>query len=300
MRWLELSIEAPGEYAEPLTALFARHADGGVAVDQAGGYNPDEGEPGPEPDKPVTVRAYLRLDETTDHRRAQIDLGIRLVSYLHKLPPLEEKLLDEDDWQRQQFEPIRVGERLLISPPGSNSARRPGDVVIPLEPGLAFGTGHHPTTRMCLVFLERFVTPGARVLDVGCGSGILSIAALLLGAGSALGLDVDDDAINASRENIRKAGVQRRAALAKGSVPNEAASAGQFDLVLANISAKVLIERSTAMFDCLAPSGLFIGSGYMVDRQDAVESALRAAGGEIRERTVSGDWAAVVVERIGH
>ncbi len=161
-QWLELSADAPGEYAEPLSHLFARYSEGGVVVEEAGGYNPDEGET-PPLDAPVTVRAYLPIDATTDDRRARIDLGIRLISLLHPIPPLRERVLEDREWELQEFEPVRVGRRLVIAPGGSSWDRTPDDIVIKLDPGLAFGTGHHPTTRMCMLYLEQSVSPGRQL-----------------------------------------------------------------------------------------------------------------------------------------
>lgn len=294
MRWLELSIEAPGEYAETIAAVFARHADGGVAVEQAGGYNPDEGETPPD-NAPVTVKAFLRMDDTWEHRRGQIDLAVRLIGHLYPLPAIQERTVDEDLWRKQTFEPIRVGRHILITPRNQQSERRPGDIVIPLDPGLAFGTGHHPTTRMCLTFIEDLVRPGARVLDVGCGSGILSAAALLLGAQSALGLDIEADAVRSSRDNLEAAGVLERARFIAGSLPNPAAPTGAFDLVFANISSKVLIEMADELLAPVAPDGALIGSGFIVDRRADVEQAFTARGAAISDTAVSGDWVAIVV-----
>ena len=100
MGWIEISIEVPGEYTEPMSALFARYADGGVVVEQEGGYSPDEGETGPPPGTPVTVKAFLNNDKTLVFRKAQIDVGIRLFSHIKKLPLLKERLMDEDDWRK--------------------------------------------------------------------------------------------------------------------------------------------------------------------------------------------------------
>jgi len=274
--------------------LFARHGDGRVVTEEAGGFNPDEGER-PPTGAPVTVRGYLPLDPTTASRRAMIEVGIRLISQIESLPPVEERVLDSREWERQEFEPIRVGERLLVVP--SHSSRQSGDarVVVPLEPGLAFGTGHHPTTRMCLELLERLLLAGARVLDVGCGSGILAIAAVKLGAEHAVCLDVDADAVESARRNVTAAAVADTVAVEQGSLPDPLAPAGAFDVVLANISATVLIDLAAPLLGCLAPAGVAIGSGVMTERRQEVVDAFTTAGGEIEEVVNAGDWVALVV-----
>jgi ribosomal protein L11 methyltransferase len=311
-RWLEISIEAPGEFAEPLSALFSKHSGGSIAVDSAaveqlGGHYSGEGGSSPRPKPPVIVRAWLPVDTTLDGRLANIDLGIRLISHLRELPPVQKREIVEAEWRRQTFEPVRVGRRLLITPAGlardaSGAQAAPGaqaadDVIIPLEPGLAFGTGHHPTTRLCLEMLEPAVIGGESVVDVGCGSGILTIAALKLGAGKSVCFDIDPDAVHAARRNLRRAGVSRKARIIQGTVPHSEAPAGGFDLVLANLSARVLMEQAVPILQCLRPGGTFIASGYTVERRDEVHGSLKGAGAKIRETVVLSDWVAVVAGR---
>lgn len=290
-QWIELSTEAPGEYAEPLTHLFARHGEGGVVVEEAGGYNPDEGETAPI-DAPVIVRTYLPLDATTNDRRANIEMGLRLISYLHPIPPLKERMLQDREWEIQEFEPVRVGARLVIAPEGSTWDKTPADIVIKLDPGLAFGTGHHPTTRMCMLYLEKLVSDGCNVLDLGCGSGILSLAAFKLGAGTVAGLDIEADAIKSSYENLGKNGLADRANFVEGSLPDEIAPDGTFDVTVANISANILIALAPSILQTLTKDGVFVGSGLLAERRDEVEEAFNRAGASFTDLTISGDWAA--------
>ena len=296
-QWVELSIEAPGEYAEPLKTLFARHTDGLIAIEHAGGYNPDEGEPPPGPNAPVIVRGYLPVDPTTDSRRAHIDVGVRLISRIHPLGDLNSRTISESEWLTQRVEPVRIGRRLLIAPPGYGDGIKPTDLVIPLAPGMAFGTGHHPTTRMCLELLEQHVRPGARVLDVGCGSGILTIAALRLGAASVVCLDIEEDSVIATARNVRAAGLDSQAEIHRGTLPCEAAPADAFDIVLANISGNVLTMFGEEMLGCVAPGGLFVGSGYMVERRSELAQALERDGARIIDTVIAADWVAVLATR---
>ncbi len=296
MRWIELSVEAPGEYAEPIVNLFARHLEGRVIVESPGGYNPDEGEQ-PPANAHVVIRGWLPMDATVNSTRAMIDMGLRLVSLIHPLPALRERQVSDDEWSRQSFEPVRVGRRLVIVPPGSNYKRRARDIEVLVEPGLAFGTGHHPTTRMCLVALEGNVKRGDAVLDVGCGSAILSIAALKLGAARAVCLDIEEDAVKASRANLTRAGVVDRASVAVGSLPHEFAPEGGFDIAVANISANVVIKLADELVRSLAPDGLLVASGVLDERSDEVEAAILRAGGRITAKGLSADWVALEVRR---
>lgn len=296
MRWLELSTRAPPEFAEPLTHLFARYGEGGVVVEEAGGYNPDEGEQ-PSPDAPVTVRTYLPVDATTDDRKAQIDLGVRLISHLCSLSPLQERILEQSEWEHQEFEAIRVGRRLVVAPAGARWDRRPGDAVVTLDPGLAFGTGHHPTTRMCMVYLEDVVTSGCRILDVGCGSGILTLAALRLGAGAAVAVDIEDDAVKSTRDNLRRNALLARATVVPGTLPTPAAPPGAFDVTVANISANALTALAEPLVASLRPGGVFVGSGVLEERRGEVEAALAGAGAVITDVARAGDWVAFKANR---
>ena len=221
--------------------VFRRYGEGGVAVEQPGGFNPDEGETPIVPDR-VTVKAYLPLDHTTDHRRAQIDVGVRLVGHLAPLSELRERVVTEDEWQnswKDFFDVLRVGTRIVVCPTWREHSRVQDDVVVRLDPGMAFGTGHHPTTRMCLEVIERVVTSGDDVLDVGCGSGILSIAAAKLGAERVVGLEIDADATRVAQSNANINGVDNTVEIVRGTLPNPKAPGGSFELVAANISARM-------------------------------------------------------------
>ncbi|MBI2965502.1 MAG: 50S ribosomal protein L11 methyltransferase [Chloroflexi bacterium] len=295
--WLEVSIEAPGEFAEPLSGLFSRHSGGSVAIEPRGGGNPKLP---PGADAAVIVRAWLPVDATLDDRLAHIEMGVRLISHLRALPVLQTRDVIQAEWRRQTFEPVRIGRRLLITPASrahDAQATSLDDIVVPLEPGLAFGTGHHPTTRGCLEIVDRIIKGGESVLDIGCGSGILSIAALKLGAARTVCLDIDPDAVRAARHNLRRAGLARRAVVIQGTVPHVAARPGESDVVLANISARVLMEQARSMLECVRPTGLFVGSGYLVERKAEVHETLQSAGADIRETVVLSDWVTVVASR---
>ena len=173
-------------------------------------------------------------------------------------------------------------------------------MVLALDPGMAFGTGLHPTTRLCLAAIEavadRRASPGggARVLDVGCGSGILAIAALRLGAATALGVDVDPIALEATRANARRNRVARRLRTQDGSLPS-----GQppFDLVLANLIASLLVRLAPELASEVRPQGLLIASGIFRDREPDVVTALTGVGFQLVERTMEGDWVALTLRR---
>ena len=205
--------------------------------------------------------------------------------------------VEDADWEnnwKQYYKPMEIGERLLVIPQWEEAD--PGDrVPLYLDPGLTFGTGAHATTRLCLTALETLVRGGERVLDLGCGSGILSVAALRLGAGSALAVDIDDKCRTAARENAGLNGIgPDRLDILVGNLLTDRAAAekigGGYDLVLANIVADVIIAMAPRVRGLLSPGGTFLCSGIIEGRADEVEAALNAAGLEIRTRREDNGW----------
>ena len=296
MKWLELSVSAPPEFVEPLSHIFYRYGHGGVALEQQGGFNPDEGETASETAW-VTLKTYLPINESTDERRNLIDVGVRLVAHVGPVTELVARTVDEDEWQnswKEHFHVLRVGRRLVVKPTWREYDPRPTDVVIVLDPGMAFGTGHHPTTRSCLEQLERLVAPGASVLDFGCGSGILSIAASKLGASSVLGVEADSSAVRVAKQNARENGVQHNVLVVEGTLPRPEARPGAFDVAVANISAKVVSEASTELVKAVKPGGAVIASGIIVDNKAVVERSMAAAGAALADTIVDGDWVTLV------
>ena len=296
LKWLELSVSAPPEFVEPLSHIFYRYGHGGVALEQQGGFNPDEGETASETAW-VTLKTYLPINESTDERRNLIDVGVRLVAHVGPVTELVARTVDEDEWQnswKDHFHVLRVGRRLVVKPTWREYDPRPTDVVIVLDPGMAFGTGHHPTTRSCLEQLERLVAPGASVLDFGCGSGILSIAASKLGASSVLGVEADSSAVRVAKQNARENGVQHNVLVVEGTLPRPEARPGAFDVAVANISAKVVSEASTELVKAVKPGGAVIASGIIVDNKAVVERSMAAAGAALADTIVDGDWVTLV------
>lgn len=298
MRWLQISIKGPPEYVEPLTHLFNIHGEGSASVERQGGYNPDEGEE-PDPTAWVTIKGWIPLDRTTESRKTSIDVGVRLIRHLVDLPEIEELEVSDDEWRNQKFEPIKVGKNLVIVPRSSKYDSNPSDVIIELEPGLAFGTGHHPTTLMCLEEIEKAIKPGNSFLDVGCGSGVLSIAALALGAGHAVGLDIDDDAVISSNANLAEAGFTEKSTIFSGSIPHAQVPDGSFDVIGANIAANVLISLAEPLIASVADDGVIITSGVLDVRLDDVLSAFKAVGGEVKSSRQIEDWTATLITRAG-
>ncbi len=292
MRWLELSVRSPQEFVEPLSQIFYRYGHGGVVVESEGGFNPDEGESA-SPDAWVTLKTYLPVNSTARERKARIDLGVRLVAHVSPVSPLSERELDEQEWQnswKEHFDVLHVGRRLVVCPTWKEYEPAATDIVLNLDPGMAFGTGHHPTTRICLEMLEEQVKPGTKVLDVGCGSGILSIAAAKLGAGGVVGLEIDPVGVRVARSNVSHNGVGHGVRIIRGTLPQPEVTARSYSLVVANISARVITELAGDIVKAVAEGGMLIASGVIAANRASVEEALASEGARIDRAVVDGDW----------
>lgn len=207
---------------------------------------------------------------------------------------LELHNVNEEDWSnawKKYYHPVRVGKHLVVCPSWEDYARQPDDVVLILNPGMAFGTGTHDTTRLCMELLEKYLTPQDNVLDVGCGSGILAITAALLGAKSIIGCDIDEVAVKVAGENAALNHVEDRISFHKGDLTSQVE--GSFQIICANIVADVIIRLSEDAGRYLAQGGIFIVSGIIDSREQDVLHALDRNGFAVIERRTSGGWVAL-------
>ena len=217
----------------------------------------------------------------------------------------ETRTVAEEDWAenwKQYYKPIEIGERLLILPSWEPIPEDPGRLILRLDPGLAFGTGGHATTRMCLEALERYAGPEKFVLDLGCGSGILGIGALVLGCAYCAGCDVDPKSPESARENAGLNGIGESIyRMYTGDIIGDAGLRAElgsgYDIVLANIVSDVIIPLAKYVPGFMSRAGVFITSGIIDGRQQEVAAALEAAGFEIRERLHEDEWHAFVCKR---
>lgn len=310
--WLELAVTCDTEAVEAVSEILSRVAPGGVSVEP--GYRLTDEGLGAVVDagRPATVRAYLPARDPRAVREAVAAadraLGHLSAFGLREIGALVTAVVHDSDWAsawKRHVRVMRIGRRIVIRPTWRRHRRAPGDVVIAMDPGMAFGTGLHPTTRLCLAGIERWADDGllsrgaaadghARLLDVGCGSGVLAIAAGLLGAGEMVGVDTDPIAIEATLANAGRNRLRRRVRAWQGTVPTGAAP---FDLVAANLIASVLVALAPRLRDELRPGGRLLASGIFVDREGDVRSALAAAGLAILRREAEGDWVALDAER---
>ncbi len=308
--WLELSITVDGEMAEAVSEVLARFIPNGVAIEStAVSANNDDSEG--HAVGPLRVYGFLRINEpgsegeTHQHEaiRQKIEESLWYLGRIRPLPPLQHRIVQENDWAeawKQHYQPILIGEKLVIVPAWLPNPT-PERVEIRMDPGMAFGTGTHPTTQLCLEYVEEILEPGDRVIDVGCGSGILSVAALKLGAASALGVDIDPDSVRVSHENGLLNDVRERFEIGPGSVTeiqNGIYTTQSAQLVLANILAPVLVKLlDEGLGDLVQPGGSLVLSGIIAEQSPGVEKAIARNGLELANRKQIQDWVAIQARR---
>jgi ribosomal protein L11 methyltransferase len=301
--WLEVSLTVDGELAEPVAEVLARFIPEGVVIEStAVTADPDDSEG--HAVGPLRVFGYLPVDEQLEETRRQLEQALWYLGRIRPLPDPQFTPIQQTNWAeawKEHYQPIAVGERLMIVPAW---LEQPAGERIPIriDPGMAFGTGTHPTTQLCLHALEKAAgQPGQnwQVIDLGCGTAILAIAALKLGASHALGVDIDPEAIQAARENAATNGVTENLELGLGSLAEIQAGAfsvQQAHIVLANILAPVLIRLlGEGLANLIAEGGVLILSGILQEQADEVQAAAEKHGLRLIARQQSGDWVALSV-----
>ncbi|MDI6710011.1 MAG: 50S ribosomal protein L11 methyltransferase [Bacillota bacterium] len=286
MRWLEITVRSPEAYAEAMSSFFFDTGSGVVWDDSASVSH-----------GVVTVKGYLPDEEAS---RPKLETLRRAVTGLLGPDALAVGTLADEDWAtawRAGYHTFRVGKRLVIKPTWETYPVRPGDLVIEMDPGLAFGCGTHPTTATCLEMLERYLTLGAVVYDVGTGSGILAIAAAKLGAGEIRAVDEDPIAVRVARENVERNGAAGQVHVREGDLLN--GLPGPADLIVANIVAEVIGPLAPRAAERLSAEGRFIAGGITAAKADGVIAAFSRAGLAVVARRAVGEWVTLVGEKQG-
>ena len=313
MDWIELTVHTTTQGAEVVSdALMLSGATGTMVEDRADI---------PDPDKPngyweiidpklieslpedVQVHAWFEPDATFQERlqalRSQLDMNRRLAPEVDLgTLAIDTVNVKDEDWSevwKQFYKPFRAGKSLVVKPTWEPYDAKPGDRVIEIDPGMAFGSGTHETTGMCLELLEEAVHGGERVIDVGTGSGILAIGAALLGARDVLAIDIDPTAVKVARENVAHNHLEQTITTLEGTLLEKVDA--QCEVCVANIIADVICMFAAPLNDHIVPGGLFICSGIIKEREQDVTGALLAAGYAILEIRRKGEWVAMISRR---
>ena len=329
MKWLEISVETEAAAVETVSAILREYGDGGVAIEQHVVPDGEDGSYHYDSARPLTVTTYVpaTADGKQRCRALAAALGHLTVFNLAQIGPPRTREVAEEDWAtawKEFYHPMRFGRRLVVKPSWRVFQADPNDLVIELDPGMAFGTGLHQTTAMCLALLEDYVRPGATVLDQGTGSGILAIAAARLGARRVIAVDCSEVAVAAARENVARNGLSSTIQVLHGDTPHppmgictpptswestlpSSRGAGEqgvspllpaaYDLIVANIIANVIIALAAPFAAVLRPGGVLLASGIIREREDDVRAALGAAGLAVERREARDEWITLVARR---
>ncbi len=299
--WHELSVEVDAEAVEAVSELLARYGyNEGIAIDEPYVQDGDGDHLEIALDRPFVVRTYVA---DSDFQPAKID-AIRAALWhlgqMRAVSDLTVTAIQEEDWAnawKEHFRAHRISDRVVITPPWQKYNATPGDIVVELDPGMAFGTGLHPSTRLSMQGVEQVVKPGDRVFDVGTGSGILAIAAIKLGAAHADAVDVESVAVRATTENAKRNSVSPAIDVRLGTAGEGEPFVGEYDVVLANIIARILIELARPLVGATRAGGKLVLAGIIESREAEVATAFEALGASVVTRRQMDDWVSLVLER---
>lgn len=292
MRWVEIAIDATEASIDAVSNILVEEGCGGAVIGPtlaSADHNSTH------------VTGYLPVDDRLETRLTSIRERVRLLPN-YGLPLQSEEItvtwVQDEEWAtawKKHFKPIRVG-KVVIKPTWEEFKPQPGDIIVEIDPGMAFGTGYHPTTQLCLLALQDIIKGREIVLDVGTGSGVLAIAAAGLGANRVVGLDFDSVAVEVAIENVEQARLSNKIAIYQADTP--LAYEEVADIVVANIIAAVLIDMAEGLAAKVKPGGIVLASGIVTERADDVVRAFEAVGlGNVEKRT-DGDWIALICERV--
>lgn len=325
MKWHELTISATEEAQEMISNFLHEMGAGGVSIEESGTLNkPRDTSLGQWyelplndiPEGQAVIKGYFAEDTDMDELLEALKPRVEQLKEFDIDPgevAYTTAVVDDEDWAtawKQYFKPIRVSETLTIKPTWEEYEAGPGEKIIELDPGMAFGTGTHPTTALCLQTLESFVRGGEEMIDVGTGSGILAIGACRLGVKSVLALDLDPIAVSSATENVRLNDLSEQVEVRLSDLlgvlreDNDAADASRslrvsvpVDLVVANILAEIILLFIDDVYESLKPGGTYIASGIWKNKEEDVEAGLVRSGFEIVDKRRDEDWIAFVAKK---
>jgi ribosomal protein L11 methyltransferase len=295
--WVEVSLVATPEQAEAVAEVISRFTREGVVIEQAA--LPETTTSNNLLEDQVRVYGYFFADASVEERKHRLEEALWHLGQIQELPPAQYRLIKDENWMaawKDQYHPLRIGKRLMIIPAWIEN-KYPDRLPILINPGMAFGTGTHPTTQLCLEMIESYLQPGQTIFDIGCGSGILSIAALRLGAEHIIAVDIDAASVESTRENCTLNEVQDKIEIGQGSA--DLVRSGHFGLiqaplVVANILTSILSNLlNEGMADLVEAGGLMILSGILDQQADGIITLAGDCGLRLLEKRGMEDWVAL-------
>lgn len=299
--WLEISLVVNGELAEAVSDVLTRYISNGVVIENAVSTDPS----GEQHIDLIGSRicGYLLIDESLEEKRSEIEQALWHLGTIQPLPEIKYQIIQDQNWMdkwKEHYHPIIIGEKLLILPPWLDNPY-PLRIPIRIDPNMAFGTGTHPTTQLCLLLIENYLSQGMDVIDIGCGSGILSIACRLLGAPHVLAVDIDSLAVQATRENAALNGLSSGIECGLGSVTDIRGKTyllKQANIVISNILAPVIIKlMEEGMGELVKPRGQMILSGILDHQVGEVTKTMVDNHFTILDSKHIDDWVALVFNK---
>jgi len=304
MKWLEISVKTNSDAVDAVSEILTRFGANGVSVEDKSGLDKDLTEVNWDyvdeniisNDGIACVRAYYQEDTNKEKTAKSIDEALIQAGKYLKIGEysIETKYVNDEDWQnewKKYYKPIRIGKSIIIKPSWEDIEINDREIVVELDPGMAFGTGTHESTRMCMELLEKYIENGNNLLDIGCGSGILSILGAKLGCSKISSIDIDSVAVKTALENMKINKVGNIASVKKATI--DELMAEEYDMVVANIVADVIIDITPKVTKFLKENGLFIISGIINDRKDQVVKTIIDNGFKIVELSNMGEWVAI-------
>lgn len=312
MKWIEVQIKTTTELEEIVCGIMYDLGVSGLAIEDPNDIlafqQSEENWDFIDPElinqdyEGVIIKAYFpESDDITDKIelvRENIERN-PLIETGKSLGQVTVSEVNDMDWAenwKKYYKPVRIGDKIVIKPSWEDYEQKDGDIVIELDPGMAFGTGTHETTILCVEALEKYVKKDAIVYDVGCGSGILSIVAAKLGAKKVIGIDIDDLSVKTSKENVKINHVEEIVEIVKGNLLDNVS--GKADIIVSNIIAEIIINMIPNLKDYLIHNGIFIASGIITEKLEKVKEALVNNGFSIVEEKTMNDWA-VIIAKLG-
>jgi ribosomal protein L11 methyltransferase len=301
-QWVEVTVEANAESVEAVSELLARYGyNEGVVIEEPYLQDEDGDNLAVDPTRPVRVRTYLAADHTLPERQSALEQGIWHLQQIGGVGQITLAERAEEDWAntwKEHFPVLRIGKRFVVRPSWREYTPRVDDLVIHLDPGMAFGTGLHPSTELCMLFMEGLDFHGTTVLDVGAGSGILTIAAIRSGAQNAVAVEIDSVAARALAENVALNDMGALVEVIAGDIRDALDETRTFSVILANLIARILCDNAAPIARHLSRNGVVIASGIIEEREQLVIDAFAAEGLTPLSRIQAGDWVALRFERI--
>jgi len=287
--WIKYSVIVSEEFVEPVVQMFSRFLHGSVVVEKEG--DPEDGI-----NKESIVSGYVLKTKNSKELEKNLNSGLSLFSGVFNLSNIKITEISSEIWEKQKFDPIIIGDIAIL--PFREQINKFSDYLwVIIEPSMAFGTGHHPTTKMCISLLEKYLIKNDKVVDLGCGSGILGLVALKIGADNCLSIDVEEESVLASNKNANDSELSNKIKVEKQDLLKNLDIGFSPDLVIANLNSFLFREGLVNISDIVLPNKKIIASGILVENLDEIEAIFNSFNFEIIERCESGDWAAIVAQK---